>query len=443
MEGPAKNVMDEYRIRFYSGEFGCPETERAWRDSQRVQDLRQVRLIWGAALACVVIYIPLEHLDRAGAPAAMVWPRLAIIAAGSVVLGLLCLSRLQRYRDWITGGGLVLAMTCYGLLLAGREQPSAGALLLLVLGSYLFSPGSFVQHAVTGVAGSLGAVLAAAGTLPWLEASYLVPANLLAALTLAQLNRQRRRLYRQGLELRREIAGRREVQRRLTALYRQNRSLLYNTLPAAVAEQLRRHPEKRPARQVADVTLLFADIVGFSTLARSLTPRQLLTLLNELFSAFDNLAGRHELEKIKTIGDAYFAVAGLVPGERQPAVHAASMALELGRTTALIGCRRGLPLSLRIGLHTGPVVAGVLGHKRYAFDVWGDAVNIASRLQAAAPAGGILVSETTRHSCADGFRFGPARELALRGCGPVVASALLGGGDALERGNDLAGDMFG
>ena len=261
-------------------------------------------------------------------------------------------------------------------------------------------------------------------------------------MTLAQLNRQRRRLYRQGLVLRREIAGRRQVQRRLAGLYRQNRALLYNTLPAAVARQLRRCPERRPARQVADVTLLFADIVGFSALARRLSPRELLTLLDELFSAFDNLAGHHEMEKIKTIGDAYFAVAGLVPGESQPAAHAASMALDLCRTTAFIGRRRGLALSLRIGLHTGPVVAGVLGRKRYAFDVWGDAVNIASRLQVAAPVGGILVSATTRRNCPHGFRFGPARELALRGCGPVIASALLGRGDALERGDDLADDRL-
>lgn len=434
--------MEACRIRFCSGEFLCPETERAWRHSQRSQELRQVRLIWAAALACVAAYLPLDYLQRAGLPMDLWWPRLGIIAAGCAVLSLLCLPRLQHHRDWVTGAGLVVAMACYGALLAGREQPSSGALLLLVLGSYLFSPGSFTQHWVTGTAGSLGAVLAAGGTLPWLEASYLVPANLLAALTLAQLNRQRRRVYRQGLALQREVAGRRRAQRRLSALYRQNRRLLYNALPAAVAQQLRRHPQRRPAREIAEATLLFADIVGFSPLARRLSARQLLTLLNDLFSAFDDLADRYGLEKIKTIGDAYFAVAGLAPGDMQPAAQAVEMALGLGRATGIVGRRRGLHLALRIGLHTGPVVAGVLGHKRYAFDVWGDAVNIASRLQAAAPAGGILVSESTRRRCPPGFRFSAPRELALRGCGPVVASALLGRCEALKRRDDLAGDVL-
>lgn len=434
--------MESTRIRFYSGEFLCPETERAWRDSQRLQELRQVRLIWAAALVFVTAYFPLEFPVGSGLSAGRVWPRLGIITVGCSVLLLLCLPRVQGYRDWVTGAGLVVAMTCYGALLAGREQPSSGALLLLVLGSYLFSPGSFTRHWVTGILGSLGAVLAADGALPWLETSYLVPANLLAAMTLAQLNRQRRRAYRQGLALKREIVARRRAQRRLSAMYRRNRALLYNALPEAVARQLRRHPQRRPARHIDEVTLLFADIVGFSSLARRLSARQLLTLLNDLFSAFDDLADRHQLEKIKTIGDAYFAVAGLAPGDSQPAAHAAGMALDLCQTTTLIGRRRGLRLSLRVGLHTGPVVAGVLGRKRYAFDVWGDAVNVASRLQAAAPAGGILVSDSTRRSCPGGFRFGAARELALRGCGPVVASGLLGASGTIERSDDLAGYLF-
>jgi class 3 adenylate cyclase len=188
------------------------------------------------------------------------------------------------------------------------------------------------------------------------------------------------------------------------------------------------------------VTLVFADIVGFSTLARKLSPAQLLELLDTLFSSFDALAERHGVEKIKTIGDAYFAVAGLRDRGEASASRAAAMSLALRRDAAITGRRCGLPLQLRIGLHTGPVVAGVLGRTRYAFDVWGDAVNVASRLQGAAPVGAILVSEATRRHCPPSFRFGPAHTIPLRGCGPVVACRLHGRLPVRESLDDLGGD---
>lgn len=409
-----------------SGEFRDPAMERHWRQEQAARELRQVRLLWGAALVFFGGYLPLEHLALgAGLAPALLWPRLGILLIGGAVLLLLRDHRLHRWRDLVTGCGLALAMTCYGALLAARGQHSAGALLLLVVGSYLFSPGRFLAHCVTGVAGSLGAIVASAGALPWLEASYLLPANVLAALALAQLNRERRRLYWQGLSLQREMARRRQLQRQFDQVHRQNRALLYNALPAAVVQQLRRQPGRRPARLHPEATLLFADVVDFSGLARRTSPRELLRLLDTLFSAFDALAEQHGVEKIKTIGDAYFAVAGLDSAVGPPR-RAAALALDLRRAAATTGRQRGMPLRLRIGLHTGPVVAGVLGRTRYAFDVWGDAVNIASRLQSAAPAGGILVSETTRRACREAYRFGAPRPLQLKGCGRVVACPLYG-----------------
>jgi class 3 adenylate cyclase len=426
-----------------SGEFCNLAEERAWRESRKRQELATLNLLWGCALVCIGVYLPLEYLARGGdLPPELLWPRLAILLAGAAVLLVLRRPPPQPYRDWITSAGLVLAMTCYGAMLAARGQQSAGALLLLVLGSYLFSPGSFSLHCSAGVAGSLGAAYQAAGSLPWLELSYLVPANLLAALALGQLNRERRRLYLQRQRLRREVEQRRLIQERLEASRRRNLALLYNALPGAVVLQLQRSPHQRPARHHPGATLLFADIVGFTTLARRLSAPQLLRLLDALFSAFDAVAERRGLEKIKTIGDAYFAAAGLSTAERRPAARAAGMALDLRRAAAETGRRWGLPLVLRTGLHTGPVVSGVLGQKRFAFDLWGDAVNIASRLQAAAPRGGILVSEQTFRDCGAGYRFGPLQTLELRGCGRVQAARLLGPLPAVQLPQNLRGDGF-
>ena len=432
---------DSDAIARLGGEFCNPAEERAWRAGRLQRELRSTRLLWGCALLCIGAYLPVEYLARGGAlPVDLLWPRISMLLLGAGVLLALGSPRLHPHRDRITGAALVLAMTCYGALLSARGQQSSGALLLLVLGSYLFSPGSFRMHCAAGVAGSLGAAYLAAGSLHWLELSYLLPTNMLAALALARLNREQRLLHRQGRRLQREVGQRRLTQQRLEAAQRRNLALLYNTLPGAVVLQLQRSPHQRPARHHPGATLLFADIVGFTALSRRLTAAQLLRLLDALFSGFDAVAERRGLEKIKTIGDAYFAAAGLSAAERRPADRAAGMALDLRRVAALTGRRWGLPLELRIGIHTGPVVSGVLGHKRFAFDLWGDAVNIASRLQAAAPRGGILVSEQACRACGAGYRFGPLQALELRGCGRVSATRLYGALPVAQLPDDLAGD---
>jgi adenylate cyclase len=206
--------------------------------------------------------------------------------------------------------------------------------------------------------------------------------------------------------------------RRLAAEARAD-ELLTNAIPHAIATRLR-HGERRIADSYPDTTVLFADIVGFTAWARHTPPDRVVEVLDGLFSAFDEQTDRHRLEKIKTIGDAYMAVAG-APESR--ADHAAA-ALALGRamiaTVAGLRTRLGFDLDIRIGLASGPVVGGVIGQRRFLFDLWGDTVNLASRLESSGVPGRIQISAATRELLGDDVELEP-REIEVKGLGRLVA----------------------
>jgi len=169
--------------------------------------------------------------------------------------------------------------------------------------------------------------------------------------------------------------------------------LLYNVLPREVAARLR--AGEAVADSFSDVTVLFVDLVDFSKLAKRLSPGHLVETLNLFFSAADRCAERHGLEKVKTIGDAYLAVAGGMGSRSADSRAALAFARGLIAELETIAAETGLELEARIGIHTGPVVGGVIGSSRLAYDYWGDTMNIASRLQGAAPPNGVAVSEAT------------------------------------------------
>ena len=170
--------------------------------------------------------------------------------------------------------------------------------------------------------------------------------------------------------------------------------LLLNILPPEIAERLKRD-ESAIADGFADVTVLFADIAGFTPLADRMTPAQLVAMLNDVFSQFDGLAERHGLEKIKTIGDAYMAAGGLPKPRDDHAQAVADMALDMLHALDNIRTPLGEPLVMRIGIHTGPVVAGVIGKRKFIYDLWGDTVNVAARMESHGEAGQIQVSVDT------------------------------------------------
>lgn len=178
----------------------------------------------------------------------------------------------------------------------------------------------------------------------------------------------------------------------LDAERRKTEELLYNVLPQAVAARLK--AGEAVADAFSDVTVIFADLVGFSNLAKRLSPGHLVKLLNGFFSAADRCAERHGIEKVKTIGDAYLAVAGGMSSPND-APAALGFARDLIKEVGTLVAETGIDLKVRIGMHTGPVVGGVIGSNRLSYDYWGDTMNIASRLQGAAPPNGIAVSEAT------------------------------------------------
>ncbi|MDB6093938.1 MAG: cya [Verrucomicrobia bacterium] len=201
--------------------------------------------------------------------------------------------------------------------------------------------------------------------------------------------------------------------------------LLLNILPASIAGRLKQG-EHTIAERYADVSVLFADLVGFTTLVKHTEAVELVELLNDLFSRYDRIAGRLGLEKIKTIGDCYLVVGGLPEIRADHPSVMAEMALEMLNAMAEFNQARGMQLRLRIGMHTGPVVAGVIGHQKFAYDLWGATVNLASRLQSSGLPNRIHLSAEMGDRLRQKFRLVDRGVIACKGMGRVRTCLLEG-----------------
>ena len=195
--------------------------------------------------------------------------------------------------------------------------------------------------------------------------------------------------------------------------------LLLNVLPGPIADRLKQG-EEVIADDFPEVTVLFADLVDFTRRSRETTPERVVQVLDDLFSALDALAERYRLEKIKTIGDAYMVVGGLPEPRPDHAQAVADMALAVREEVARHLDPAGEPLAVRIGIDTGPVVAGVIGRRKFSYDLWGDTVNTASRMESSGVPGCIQVTERTYRRLRDGFRLERRGSIEVKGKGEMT-----------------------
>jgi PAS domain S-box-containing protein len=232
-----------------------------------------------------------------------------------------------------------------------------------------------------------------------------------------------------------QFIKRKQAEAALLESQKQTERLLLNILPSPIADRLKQEtiPDDSTqtntiaiAEDFAEVSVMFADIVGFTQLASSLSAIELVDLLNQIFSAFDRLTEKHGLEKIKTVGDAYMVVGGLPTRRIDHAEAIAQMGLDMQTTIADFRNQMGQGLNIRIGINTGPVVAGVIGIKKFSYDLWGDTVNIASRMESHGVAGRIQVTAATYECLREQYWFKERGTIQVKGKGEMLTYFLMG-----------------
>jgi class 3 adenylate cyclase len=208
-------------------------------------------------------------------------------------------------------------------------------------------------------------------------------------------------------------------------LAKENERLLLNILPEPIAARLR-EGEPLIADRFDDVTMMFADIVEFTKLSASMSPQELVGVLNEVFTVFDGLVDRYDLEKVKTIGDAYMVVGGMTDRSDDHTMRVTAMALDLADSVARIEAAARLGITFRIGIHCGAVVAGVIGTKRFIYDVWGDTVNLASRMESHGVPGRVQVTQAVAERLRGAYSLEERGLIDVKGKGPTATYFVLG-----------------
>jgi len=377
--------MDPLTLRLADG------LEPAFEKEHLQQSLRHHRVVLLLGLAVFALFGILDRWTIPDAPPELLLIRYGIVCP--VLLGALVFTFSPRFgRAAPVALTTAVAVMGLGLIVMSLIAPSpanhtfyVGLMLALVSVHMLvrvrFTYMALVTWAV--VALYIVAVLWVDPLPPLIALNnsfFLVAANLVGMFAGYSIERHARTDFLQRL--------------RIEAEQRRSEILLLNILPAPIVERLKRSPGT-VADSFPEVTVLFADIVAFAPLADHLPPAQLVTLLNDVFSAFDRVAGRYGLEKIKTMGDCYMVVGGLPVPLPDHAEAVAEAALDMLAALAELNARRTPPLELRIGIHTGPVVAGVIGTRKFSYDLWGDTVNTASRMESHGLPGCVQVSRAT------------------------------------------------
>ncbi len=409
----------DHRINKWTVRFVDPEMNAYYRAAQREVNLRQTKL---ALLFAILLNSLFGLLDPALTQAHLGFVlALRLVAVNGALLGLIALSRVEFFRTrW--PALLSLAAVIYTLFLIALnvliEAPRgfAGAYMLVVMAIYVLLPFYFTQGCVIGWACSALFVAGAFAffELPGVDMQALIfqitAANVIGMYALYRTERSRR-LDFVNLNL-------------ISAQRSRIEDLLVRILPRSIAGRLEAG-EGDIVEAFADSSVLFADIVGFTALASRHKPEEMIAFLNEVFSRFDRLVAEHGLEKIKTIGDAYMVAGGVPEGIADHAQRMARLALAMQAAVRDMRAPSGEPVSLRVGIHSGPLVAGVVGDSRFLYDLWGDTVNIASRLEALAEPGRVQVSDDLRQRLDGEFAFEARGEIQVKGKGAMRTWYLL------------------
>ena len=412
--------LDALRLRFSD-----PELESAFRADRFRHNLGNVRfaflagialwLSWGLLLRPYILAISELRLDRImrwGVFIPMlliglaltftpffgrIWEWAAVAIATATIGGwVYYTSNIQTLPAEYGYVGIIL-ITAFTYTLLRLRFVLVLLITLIGIGAYL--PYAFFARYVAPVSGVLATL-------------YLVSFGFLGGLAAHRMERFTRTLFLRERQLDEE---------RL-----RSDGLLLNILPQVVVDELKDTSGRRIAQAFEDVTVIFVDAVGSTRQAARSSPDAFARALDELFSRFDEIADRHGLEKVKTIGDAYMAVAGAPVSMADHAGAAVAMAVDVIRAAGEVRWPSGDRITVHGGVASGPAVAGVIGRKKFAYDLWGDTVNVASRLEEQGAPGEILVSEATAVQLEDRYEFGPIRTLDLKGKGPTPARTLRG-----------------
>ncbi|HEX6300877.1 MAG TPA: adenylate/guanylate cyclase domain-containing protein [Acidimicrobiia bacterium] len=405
-----RGELDRITLRFIDDEL-----EARFQRDEGAAGLAGYRIITAATVVSWVmaaILIPFGS-DISFALSGTVGGAMAVVGAISLTASIWAttMNRQHILASLLTSAnGLVILM----LAVAGDfvDGYAVGAVMLLFLFGFV-SRTRFVFAAVRTLVIALGLAFVVAGYEGQgslvLDVFFFVIASIASLVGLQLLERNRRRVWHQRLVIEEQGAAI-EVERS------ESERLLLNVLPRTVSERLRRG-ESPIADDYPDVSVIFADIVGFTPTSAEMSAHDVITMLSDLFSTFDDLVAERGLEKIKTIGDAYMAAGGLPEPLEDHAVRTVDLGLEMLEATRSSGHYPGL--SLRIGIHSGPVAGGVIGTRKFAFDLWGSTVNQAARLETTGIPGRIHVSEETKGLTQEVFRYEPRKAIELRGLGKM------------------------
>ena len=396
-------------------QFADPKIERRYRDARLEHRLTALRVTITAGVFISMLFAALD-LSTIHDPSL---PLFYVRVIGTVMLlaffAAASLSKPNRWIEPLCFGAMITQIALLTTMLAlsssvpaSYNQPTE---LWLALGvaSFVVCGGSFVDGLLLALCTicaffvSVTVLHPEPPTVLWFHFAWLASTLGLVALGSFVLDRMQHLAWWQAQEL--QVAEERI------------RSLLHNVLPTSIAAR-KLAGESTISDNFSEASVLFADVVGFTSLSARLESRQVVAMLNELFSKFDGIVARHGLEKIKTIGDCYMAAGGIPHAIPEHLARIAEAALQMLDEATQVRAPDGSKLSIRIGIHAGPVCAGVIGETKFIFDVWGDTVNMASRMESHGAAGRIQVTEAVRAALHDKYEFAGPRTVEVKGKGP-------------------------